>query len=412
MKRSKGGVAVAEVVSTIPLSNHEEELFRRFDVPKIEIEKRITKGLSGANVYLVLIFNEKTIDLAIAKFQKVSERNVNELELHQKVLKIVQGHNLEQYVPKIKTCAEYENWYGVLYELVGDCVVESKTLNYAIYNELPNISDISKNISSILYNWNLPYQSKDIHPIDIVEHSLGSRFFDERMMKAFEKIGVNNDDLWLTFDGIYEVFPNPMKFLQDRSLWGMEIPCLLGHSHGDLHGNNIMVSKNGDISIIDFGSFKDTDNIFYDHRYLELHVTLSYMSIEDDDQRLFWKDLCATLSSKMNNTIEIPSGPGSMVLRSVLPQLRTSIKDRITHQAAKQLYEPSFYLAGVAAGLNLFRKTREDDVRFAAFLYTVYNLQATIKHPTLIISNQKSLPWVKGDEDAIKVKSLKCLLPL
>lgn len=393
---------MAEIESSVLLEEHEIKLFQQFQkIQKIEVESRITKGQSRAKVYIVLIFRESRISLAIAKINKKKATSKDEIVLHKSVLSKIENSEISRFVPKIIDDAIVDDWYGAIYELAGDTHLESTTLNYGIYNELPTIAKVCENVSEFLYNWNLPYNHDDVNPLTMIRDLLGPRFLDERMLTAFSKLGIRAEEQWLIFGGIYEVFPNPLYFLTNESLLDIEIPCLLGSIHGDLHGNNIMITDEEGISIIDFGNFQESGNIFYDHRYLELHLLLTKLSVIDNDQRLFWKDLCSALASTISTDFDIPPGPGSLIFRSVLTQLRNSIKERITTKATKKLYEPSFYLAGVAAGLNYFRKTPEEDKRFAALLYTVYNLLAFIKHPSIVLTYQNSLQWLKQDQTVI-----------
>jgi len=226
--------------------------------------------------------------------------------------------------------------------------------------------------------------------------SLGYRFMDEKLIKAFETLMIDEDKKWLVIDGVDKFFPNPYRFFTDEEAWGgSEIKYLHSCIHGDFHGGNIIVSVKKP-SIIDFGSYQTHSNIFYDTRYLELHSLMDYLKFDNNKQRKFWISLCEELTKNVKY-VDIPDGDGASILRDIIPELRHGI-DYLLSDSRNKLYEPSFYIAGVSAGLNFIRKTKDENKRMAAMIYTMYNLRAVLKHELIglynpSLSSSTSVQW-------------------
>jgi EAL domain-containing protein (putative c-di-GMP-specific phosphodiesterase class I) len=349
----------------------------------IEIINELNDGESGAAVYTVEFGESRK--LGVLKIQEI-----NETGLHNKAFLQSRENSIEGYIPKIIDEVEIQSAnnlrrFGVLYELGGDNVMGIKTLKYSLENELALVKQTSEQVAKFLYTWNKPHTSKIKSPIDIIKSSLGYRFMDEKLVKAFENLMIDEDKKWLVIDGVDKFFPNPYNFITDEEAWhGREIKYLDSCIHGDFHGGNIIVSVKKP-SIIDFGSYQVHSNIFYDTRYLELHSLMDYLKFDNNKQRKFWVSLCDELTKNVKY-VDIPDGDGASILRDIIPELRHGI-DYLLSDSRNKLYEPSFYLAGVSAGLNFIRKTKDENKRMAAMIYAMYNLRAVLKHELIDIYN-------------------------
>ncbi|MBK5240590.1 EAL domain-containing protein [Clostridium sp.] len=360
----------------------------------IEIINELNDGQSGAAVYTVEFGESRK--LGVMKIQEV-----NETGLHNRAFLQARENSVEGFIPKIIDeveiqCKNDSRRFGVLYELGGDTVLGIKTLKYSLENELALVKQTSEQVAKFLYTWNRPYTSEIKSPIDIVKSSLGYRFMDAKLVKAFETLMIDEDKKWLVIDGVDKFFPNPYKFFTDEAVWnGNEIKYLDSCIHGDFHGGNVIVSVKKP-SIIDFGTYQVHSNIFYDTRYLELHSLMDYLKFDNNKQRKFWISLCEELTRNVKY-VDIPDGEGASILRDIIPELRHGI-DYLLSDSRNKLYEPSFYLAGVSAGLNFLRKTNDENKRMAAMIYTMYNLRAVLKHELIglynpSLSSSTSVGW-------------------
>ncbi|MBU3092491.1 EAL domain-containing protein [Clostridium sp. CM028] len=353
----------------------------------IEIINKLNDGQSEAAVYTVEFSESRK--LGVLKIQEM-----NESGLHNKAFLQAIENGIEGYIPEIIDeveiqCENNLKRFGVLYELGGDNVLGIKTLKYSMENELALVKQTSEQVAKFLYNWNKPHISEIKSPIDIMKTSLGYRFMDEKFIKGFETLMIDEDKKWLVIDGVDKFFPNPYKFFADEKVWcGRKIKYLDSCIHGDLHGGNIIVSVKKP-SIIDFGSYQLHSNIFYDTRYLEIHSLMDYLKFDNNKQRKFWISLCDELTKNVKY-VDIPDGEGASILRDIIPELRHGI-DYLLSDSRNKLYEPSFYLAGVSAGLNFIRKTKDENKRMAAMIYTMYNLRAVLKHELIDLYNPSLL---------------------
>ncbi|MGK0469506.1 EAL domain-containing protein [Clostridium sp.] len=349
----------------------------------IEIINELNDGQSGAAVYTVEFGESRK--LGVLKIQEINESGLHNIAFLQS-----RENSIEGFIPKIIDeveilCKNNIKRFGVLYELGGDTVLGIKTLKYSLENELALVKQTSEQVAKFLYTWNKPHTSEIKSPIDIVKSSLGYRFMDSKLIKAFETLMIDEDKKWLVIDGVDKFFPNPYKFFTDEAVWnGNQIKYLDSCIHGDFHGGNIIVSVKKP-SIIDFGTYQVHSNIFYDTRYLELHSLMDYLKFDNNKQRKFWISLCEELTRNVKY-VDIPDGEGASILRDIIPELRHGI-DYLLSDSRNKLYEPSFYLAGVSAGLNFIRKTNDENKRMAAMIYTMYNLRAVLKHELIDLYN-------------------------
>ncbi len=353
-----------------------------FKVETISVKTKITLGRSGASVFFVFVADAAGgTRLAVAKIQELNSL-ANETELHKQATAMADVNSMGHIIPEIIDEVEIDGWSGVLYGLAGTTVLRGNTLNHAINEEIPELSIVLESVSSFVYNWNKPYRVEERSPYELVQLMLGSRFLDKKLLDRFSSVAVNAHDKWIMFIGVDQLFPNPLYYLSDKDNWNGKttLTCSVPN-HGDLHGDNIILSRDT-LNVIDFGELQPESSLFYDGRYLELHLLMDYLSFSKDMDRNYWNLLCATMCSSMSPQIPIPPGSKSRIVSEVVPTLRNQIS-LIADKPTMELLEPTFYLAGVAAGINFFRKTRDLDKARAALLYACYNLSAMLKHPAM-----------------------------
>ncbi|SDH78285.1 EAL domain, c-di-GMP-specific phosphodiesterase class I (or its enzymatically inactive variant) [Alteribacillus persepolensis] len=381
----------------MPYEKEQEFLDRfHFDPKPRRVISPLTDGKSAAQVYIVRMKRST----AVVKIEKQKNNEAIEAEIHNKARNVIANrNNLASFIPEIIDYKTVDDWHGVLYQFAGNS--KSYTINSALMEENDEyLESVMPLLSKFIYNWNEEHDDKSMKPFHLVKQTMGYRFMDDKLLNAFSELNVSTDDNFITFHESGMIFPNPAKFFTHESLWqDTWIECTIADSHGDFHGNNIIVLNEQSFSVIDFAEYQTDTNIFYDERYLELHVLMDSLSFQTEGERQFWHQLCSGLTGKLHEDPYIPNMKGSLILRTFFTAIRRALRDEFADEHFLSLCEPSYYLAGVAAGLNVVRKTPDPLKKFAAFIYTAYNLQAAITHEEvdLDLPNEQGTPlhWPK-----------------
>lgn len=366
-------------------------------VAPIEIFKELGGGLSGAEIHIVEYSELRR--LGVLKID-----TINEADSLNKAFHLAEKNKYEKNLAKLVEFCELTDdnnskKYVYLYELVGDNLRDIKTLFRFLKNESSTIKPIINKIVDFLFKWNLKHDKGKIHPIEIVRNCLVYRLNDKKYNQSFQELNISQSKPYFFLDNTKEFLPNPYYFLSNEDIWKDKndkqilINTLISVSHGDFHPKNIIVSKNK-IHIIDIGQAQDNTNIFYDLLYLELHTLISLLEIETEDQINHWIDLCKVLSSNIRKVI-IPEGSRASLLRDFLTTLRKGF-NLIVSDERNIRYDNSFNLAGVAVGMNLFRKSKYYNERMAALIYTSFFLKEVLESYGLFspsIQDAHNLRW-------------------
>lgn len=353
-------------------------------VAPVEILKKINGGRSGAGVFMV----EYGADNKVGILKVTSS---NEAEVFQKAYTLASKNSMHKYIAKL--IANYEiinsrpRLYANLYDLAGDDIYKSETFLDKVLNE-DDIKDtmISK-MTKFLFSWNKEHVKKVLSPIEIVKNELSYRYMDEKYVQAFEDIGVDKQTKWISLDGTDIILPNPYYYFNDQDVWnGLKVTCLTAYAHGDFQGDNIIITENKPI-IIDFCDLIEDCNVFHDLRYLESITLGDYLEINNEHNRELWSKVCERLSEGITE-VDIPQGRGMSLLRQLMPKLRENVK-LIVSDSRNSLYNPSFYLAGMACGLINMRKYTNTNKKKAAYIYAAYNLKMFLKDEAVNMYNPK-----------------------
>ncbi|RED51195.1 hypothetical protein [Cohnella lupini] len=399
---------MAKVISETPLNNIEAETMEALSTATIQIFKRITSGRSGASVFFAMIFTPEK-RMVVAKVQPLSEEG-DEYQFHTTAKEIGKRTDTSRFIPDIVEIADAGNgWYCILYEIAGNSLLHSTTLNGALLDEAiqpHELPIICSQVSELIFRWNaLSDKVALVSPAATLKKMLGKRN-DDKLKKVFEDLGISRTDKWLGFEGHGMTLPNPYAFLDDMHWAHKQITDFEGPSHGDLHGENIIISSYG-FSLIDFGEMQNDINIFYDIRYLELHLLMDFLLFSSDYDKQYWGELCGVLTQSddfLINSDLIPPGKGRMIIFNSIPQLRSAIHRIFSDRPVREIAEIPFYLAGVASGLNFMRKTKDPNKRIAALMYASYNLMAAMKHKNISLykpSSNKPVPWMQQEIDKL-----------
>lgn len=370
-------------------------------IAPVEILSKFSGGRSEAIVCLVEYGADNKVGIL-----KVS--NANESEVYHKAYEIASKNNMNKYIAKLITNYEIKNkgslLYANLYDLAGDHIYKSETFLDKVVNEDELKHSIISKITKFLFTWNKEHQKRLMSPMDIVKGELSYRYMDKKYEAAFEEIGVPKDIKWISLDGTDNIMPNPYYFFNNEDIWnGLKVTCLTSYAHGDFQGDNIIITEDKPI-IIDFCDLLEDCNVFHDLRYLESITLGDYMETNLNYDKELWIKACNSLSEGIIN-IDIPQGKGMSLLRQLMPMLRENLK-LIVSDSRNVIYNPSFFLAGMACGLINMRKYKGINKKKAAFIYAAYNLKMFLKDEAVNLFNPSLsscmvFNWINKKENSL-----------
>ena len=158
----------------------------------------------------------------------------------------------------------------------------------------------------------------------------------------------------------------------------IRLRAIRGNMHGDLHGFNVLVSRQSEVKpeyyLIDLDLYRDDGFLFFDHAYFEL----TYLVTERDSiEPSRWKSILNTLSPRAYMQEEDVVTGDDVGMLQLVNDMRDKVKTWIDrHEPNRLSYMESQCLMGrIAAGLALSHQTRSSAVRAMAFLYAATSLQ-------------------------------------
>lgn len=344
-------------------------------IAPVEMLKMFTNGRSGAGVFMIEYGPDNKVGIL-----KLTGSN-DESEAFRRAYEVAVQNNMHKYIAKLMAHFKLELGgriiHANIYDLAGDDIYTSETFLDKVVNEDELKDNIMSKLTKFAFTWNKEHEKKYLSPCDVIKNELSYRFMDKKYVKSFEDIGIKKGIKWIALDGTDEILPNPYHFFSDLDVWGdKKITCLTSYAHGDFQGNNIIITENKPI-IIDFCDVLEDCNVFHDIRYLESITLSDYLEFDSEFDRELWIKICKCISEGIQN-VDIPRGKGMSLLRQLIPKLRENIK-LVVSDSRNVLYNPSFYLAGVACGLINMRKIKKKDKRKAALIYAAYNLKMFLK---------------------------------
>lgn len=374
-------------------------------IAPVELLKRLSGGRSGARVYMVEYGADNKVGI-------LKVNNCSETEVYHKAYEKASTNNMQKYIAKMIASYEVvispkETLYANLYDLAGDDIHKSETFLDKIINEDELKDNIISKMTKFLFSWNKNHEKKLISPREIVKNELSYRYMDEKYVQAFEELGVKKNIKWVSIDGTDTILPNPYYYFNEEDKWkDIKVTCLTAYGHGDFQGNNIIITETKPI-IIDFCDLLEDCNVFHDLRYLESITIGDYLELDRKSDRELWSKLCKSLSEEILD-LDIPKGKGMSLLRQLMPKLRENVK-LVVSDSRNSLYNPSFYLAGVACGLINMRKFKDKNKKKSAFIYAAYNLKMLLKDEALNIyspnlSSCIVLNWINEDDKTYLVE--------
>ncbi|MHB9941511.1 hypothetical protein CF065_07750 [Clostridium sporogenes] len=378
-------------------------------IAPVEILKQFKSGRSKALVFLVEYGEDNKV--GIMKFTDCKEAKV-----FNEAYKVATNNNMQKYIAEL--ICSYNIIYNNklisanLYDLAGDNIYNIETFLDKVLSEQELKKNVISKIGKFCFTWNKEHKKKYLTPMEIVKKEMSYRYMDKKYKEAFKSIGVSKDIQWVSIDGTEEILPNPYYYFNDENFWGdLKITCLTSYAHGDFQGDNVIITEEKPI-IIDFSDLLKDCNVFHDLRCLEAITLGDYLDIYEVKHRQQWLKVCKSVSQDILK-VDIPDGKGMSLLRELMPLLRENLKI-IVSDMRNVSYNPSFFVAGVAAGLTNMRKFTDIDKKRAAFIYAAYNLKSMLKDKMVNMYNPSLdscmiFNWVKGNK-ANKLINLKELI--
>jgi thiamine kinase-like enzyme len=352
-------------------------------IAPVEVLKQLNGGRSGAGVYMVEYGPCNKVGIL-----KITESN--EAATFTRAYELASKNNMHKFIAGI--IANYKinvdgerSVHANLYDLAGDDIYKTRTFLDKVLNEDELSGNMVSKLTKFIFTWNREHEKVFLSPLQIVRDELYYRYMDEKYVQAFEEIGVDRYSQWISLDGTDLILPNPFYYFNDENRWGdKKVACLTSFVHGDFQGDNIIITENKPV-IIDFCDIIENCNIFHDLRYLESITIGDYLDIDSEKDRVLWAKVCESISENILE-VNIPQGRGMSLLRQLLPQLRENMK-LVVSDSRNTLYNPSFYLAGVACGLINMRKYKSALKKKSAFIYAAFNLKMFLKDEALDMYN-------------------------
>lgn len=375
-------------------------------IAPVEVLRVFTNGRSGAGVFMIEYGPDNKV--GILKLTGSSSEAIS----FKKAYEIASKNNMHKYIAKLVKAYDIKlknepYIYANLYDLAGDDIYNSETFLDKVINEDELKDQIMSKLTKFAFTWNKNHEKQYLCPREIVKGELSYRYMDEKYIKAFEDIGIRKDIKWISLDGTEVILPNPYYFFSDIDAWhGLQVTCLTSWAHGDFQGNNIIITENKPI-IIDFCDILENCNVFHDIRYLESITLSDYLDFETEFDRELWQKICKCVSEGILE-VDIPRGKGMSLLRQLIPRLRENVK-LIVSDSRNILYNPSFYLAGVACGLINLRKMKSSVKRKAALIYAAYNLKMFLEDAAINmyepdLGSCMTLSWENPREKSYMIK--------
>ncbi|MCP4383677.1 MAG: hypothetical protein GY798_20050 [Hyphomicrobiales bacterium] len=346
--------------------------------------RKLSGGKSGALVYVADLNSRDFGGQAILKFDDYPDpqsQETNEAERHGRALKSAPEY-ARAHLSEIVNSYAHDQRLAILSTIAGRGLEYAEPwANSAYHDQLATAVRVA---GEILEDWNKGYSLSDglRTPADLLVGWLGYRLDPNKgRIHDFlrEEHGLTPDQPTFMFDG--EWFPNPLNFVASQASRDTQLRAVVGNVHGDLHGQNILVSSRSGSDpayyLIDLALFEDNQCLFYDHAYFELtHLLRS----RDQANAENWLSILASVGRLgQGGTVVQGDDLGLVQLVSAIRRELFQWVDR--HEGNRLAHmESQALLARVAVGLCFAHRQISNESRSVAFLYAAYSLKDLLKH--------------------------------
>ncbi|MEM7169059.1 MAG: hypothetical protein AAF530_02755 [Pseudomonadota bacterium] len=344
---------------------------------EIYLTRQLSGGKSGAMVYLADLNCRGFTGLAILKLDRAPDpawQEKSEAERH--ILAYESNPEFaEKHLPRILHTAHDGEAIAILSTIAG------RGLEFAVPWQMCDHEmqerAVKKLSHSLLEDWNHGAKlAGGLHaPQALLQGWLGYRLNPNqgRLWSDFRNLcGLSPEQPSFTCEGRW--YPNPLAFAVTESaqVSTLRLRPLIGNTHGDLNGLNVMVRKDGIKTIehflIDLAFYEKDQFLFFDHGYFALSYLLGQRSNVSISRWLSMLDeLCPF--DHLRNTGNLHGDDIGLI--NLLKLLRQGVFDWVDQNQPHRLsyMESQFQLAQVAVGLNFASKKLDEQQRRYAVLY-------------------------------------------
>ena len=351
---------------------------------RVYLHRVISEGKSGAQVMAADVTSERFTGQAILKLDHatgIRRKEALEHERHERAI-IAAPEYAEHYLPKLVCAIQRDDQVAAL------TTIAARGLEYAIaWSDCPygpQLETALRLSEDLLERWNADYtlDPEMLTPQDLLSGWLDYRLSRERGSRIHSFLedicGLDPEASTFVFDGDW--FPNPLAFAngQVSLLETARLRAIKGNQHGDLHGKNVLVTKQFDVDphyyLIDLDFYRDDGFLFYDHGIFELDYLLT-------SRERFTPGHWKIIMHNLQRNPPLNRDAGLLGADIGILQLVREFRDRPKrwvdrHQPNRLSFlESQYLLARLAAGMAVSHQRRSDASRALGFLYGAYNLK-------------------------------------
>ncbi len=354
----------------------------------IYLNRKLSGGKSGALVYTADLASPDFTGQAILKFDTVEGMDLSEekeFERHRKAIDTEPDY-AAQHIERLVHASFQDNKVALISTIAGRGVEYVVPWSKCRFDtQLAIIKHLS---SDLLECWNAHYTlSAGLRAPQELLHAWLKHRIEKPTSRLFEFLpdhcGLALDEPTFTFDGKW--YPNPVAFAigPNTAPDGARMRAVMGSSHGDLHGLNVLVlsKRSGDptYSLIDLAMYEADQYLFYDHAYFEIAHLLA---TRDSSDPVYWTTILEHLREHHPTGLRHDIRADDLGLAQLIGALRGELYDWIDRHEANRLsyMESQYLLARVAAGLNFANKHLKAGHRRLSFLYAAFNLKLYLRH--------------------------------
>lgn len=362
----------------------EKKLYEHLHVNDLSIIQRMTNGFSGAEVYQINLNCPQFTGSYFLKIEQSKERQQPEL-----------GDVPFSYVRCIASIF-HDEYHVCILTPAGLSAIEFHP--YREKKPAPNILQavISKHLHDCHKLNGILYKPL-ISPDKIMAHMLGNKLDPKRELYLYLTDNFRGDPVIFTaftFDNI--LLPNPFAFAssdfpwKERKIENFCCPC-----HGDMHGENLLLNKDGQYCLIDHSLYKPDGCLFYDCAYFEIAELLQTCGTDKPE---IWLENMRQVARGQFDSLEFN---GLAMIQAIRNAEYAWIKDVCSPQVSlNDSFLQARRLARVIAGLNFTGKRgMKGEQRLRAFLYAAANLEAMLVDWDISGWRGTSSKWEPGQEE-------------
>lgn len=351
---------------------------------RIFLHRVISEGKSGAHVMVADVSSEKFTGQAILKLDRAKgarRAEALEYERHRKAIEVAPDY-AANYLPKLVCAVTEGDMVAALTTIAGRGLEYALPWSACSYG--PQLETAVRLSDDLLERWNADYglEPDMLLPQDLLSQWLDYRIHRERGSRIHEfieaKCSLTANSPTLLFDGDW--FPNPLAFagglipLPDTA----RLRPIKGNQHGDLHGKNVLVTKQAEIDpnyyLIDLDFYRDDGFLFYDHAMFELDYLLT--SRETIRPR-HWKTIMQNLRRGPQGQRDAGLFGEDIGILQLVREFRDKPRQWIDRHEPNRLsfLDSQYMLARLAVGLAVSHQRRDFVSRALGFLYAAFNLK-------------------------------------